>query len=264
MSLLPPDTVGKLQAALHTKAKGSPAIGSTRCTTSCTARTSRPTPTNAAVPMTALVCRRADLCDIEAYGLNQWLEELTQALHRKTYQPQAVRRVWIPRQTASNGRWASRRPGPCRTDGCGVVLEPIFEADLQDEQFAYRPGRSALAALEAVRGLLCGGHTEVVDADLSGYFDSIPHAELMRCVRRRISDRHLLGCWHAGWRCRSRRRTNAGGVGGRPAPKTRPAAPRKGRRCPRYSPICTCVVSSGMEDAGTRATPRRLHRQLCR
>src|SRR5438094_8466397 len=73
-----------------------------------------------------------------------------------------------------------------------LVLEPIFEADLQPEQFAYRPGRNALDAIKAVHGLLSGGHREVVDADLSGYFDSIPHAELMRCVSRRVSDRHLL------------------------------------------------------------------------
>jgi group II intron reverse transcriptase/maturase len=71
-------------------------------------------------------------------------------------------------------------------------LEPIFEADLQPEQYAYRPGRSALEAVQQVQALMKQGHTEVVDADLSGYFDSIPHAELMRSVARRVSDRHLL------------------------------------------------------------------------
>ena len=74
-----------------------------------------------------------------------------------------------------------------------LVLEPIFEADLQPEQHAYRPGRSALDAVRQVHALLNTGHTEVVDADLSGYFDTIPHAELMKSVSRRISDRHLLG-----------------------------------------------------------------------
>jgi RNA-directed DNA polymerase len=73
-----------------------------------------------------------------------------------------------------------------------LVLEPIFEADLQPEQHAYRPGKSALAAVTEVKELLNAGYTDVVDADLSGYFDSIPHAELMKSVARRVSDRHVL------------------------------------------------------------------------
>src|SRR5205807_819781 len=73
-----------------------------------------------------------------------------------------------------------------------LVLEPIFEADLQPEQYAYRAGRDAHGAVQAVQGLLDQGYTEVVDADRSGYFDSIPHAELMKSVARRVSDRHLL------------------------------------------------------------------------
>ena len=73
-----------------------------------------------------------------------------------------------------------------------LVLEPIFEADLQPEQYAYRQGRSALDAVQHVRTLLKSRHWEVIDADLSGYFDSIPHAELMKSVARRISDRHML------------------------------------------------------------------------
>ena len=73
-----------------------------------------------------------------------------------------------------------------------LVLEPIFEADLQPEQYAYRPGRSTLDAVQAVHALLYAGHTEVVDADLSEYFDSIPHAELMKSVSRRVSDRRML------------------------------------------------------------------------
>ena len=73
-----------------------------------------------------------------------------------------------------------------------LVLEPIFEADLEPEQHAYRPERSALDAVRQVERLLRTGHTEVVDADLSGYFDSIPHAELMKSVSRRISDGRVL------------------------------------------------------------------------
>src|SRR5262249_17499039 len=70
--------------------------------------------------------------------------------------------------------------------------EPIFEADLEPEQHAYRAEHSALDAVRQLHGLLSTGYTEVVDADLSGYFDSIPHAELMKSVARRVSDRHLL------------------------------------------------------------------------
>jgi RNA-directed DNA polymerase len=74
-----------------------------------------------------------------------------------------------------------------------LVTEPIFEADLEPEQYAYRANRSALDAIRHVHGLVNAGHTEVVDADLSSYFDEIPHAELLKSLSRRISDRHLLG-----------------------------------------------------------------------
>jgi RNA-directed DNA polymerase len=74
-----------------------------------------------------------------------------------------------------------------------LVLEPIFEADLQPEQHAYRPNHNAQDAVKEVHGHVNTGHRDVVDADLSGYFDSIPHAELVKSLSRRISDRHLLG-----------------------------------------------------------------------
>jgi len=115
---------------------------------------------------------------LSSYG---YTGELAEWLRKKDYRPEAMRRVLIPKP---NGKLGSLGI-PTIADrvvqtAAMLVLEPIFEADLQPEQYAYRPERGAQDAIKAVHHLLITGHTPVVDADLSGYFDSIPHVELMK------------------------------------------------------------------------------------
>jgi RNA-directed DNA polymerase len=181
VNLTTPETVQKLQTALHTKAKESPGyrfyalydkvhrgdiLGfAFRC---------------CRVNGGAAGVDNQTFEDIKSYGEEKWLGELAEELRRKKYHPQAVRRVYIPKP---NG---TRRPLgiPTIRDRVAqmaavLVLEPIFEADLQPEQYAYRRDRSALDAVKAVHSLLNTGHTEVVDADLSGYLDPASYCPLI-------------------------------------------------------------------------------------
>jgi len=200
MSLAPPEKVQKLQTALHAKAKGSPTYRFYALYDKVYRKD---------VLLHAYACCKSNkgaagvdgqtFEDIEQYGLERWLGELTEQLRSRTYQPQPVRRVYIPKPDGK------QRPLgiPTVKDrvvqmAAVLVLEPIFGADLPPEQYAYRPNSSALDAVRHVHKLLTTGHGQVVDADLSGYFDSIPHAELMRCLARRIVDGamlHLIKMW---------------------------------------------------------------------
>ena len=132
---------------------------------------------------------------IELNGLERWLGELSRDLRDGSYAPKPVRQVLIPKKQPGKFRPLGI---PCIRDRVAqtsamLVLEPIFEADLQPEQFAYRPGRSAKDAVRRVHSLLNTGHNEVVDCDLSNYFGEIPHAELMKSIARRVSDGRMLG-----------------------------------------------------------------------
>jgi RNA-directed DNA polymerase len=140
-----------------------------------------------------------DFADIEAYGVQRWLSELALALRKESYRPDPIRRVFIPK---AKGKLrplgiSTLRDRVCMTAAM-LVLDPIFEADLPPEQYAYRPGRNAQQAAIDVKDTLFYDHPEVVDADLADYFGSIPHPELMLSLARRIVDRrvlHLIKMW---------------------------------------------------------------------
>src|SRR5471030_1539251 len=194
MSLETPDTIRRLQRKLYIKAKAEPAFRFYLLYDKihredilrhayALARANRGAPGVDGVTFAA----------IESAGLEEWLAGLGRDLVAKTYRPEPVRRVMIPKPGGG------RRPLGIPTirdrviqTAAKLVLEPIFEADFEDSAYGYRPRRGAGDAIKEVHRLLCRGYTDVVDADLSKYFDTIPHAELLRSVARRIVDGEVL------------------------------------------------------------------------
>jgi RNA-directed DNA polymerase len=194
MSLQTPESIRRLQRKLYLKAKAEPAyrfylLYDKICREDilrhayALARANRGAPGVDGVTFTT----------IEAAGLEEWLAGLRKDLVAKTYRPEPVRRVMIPKPGGGERPLGipTIRDRVVQT-AAKLVLEPIFEADLDPAAYGYRPGRSGADAIKEVHALLCRGYTDVVDADLSKYFDTIPHQDLMRSVARRIVDRHVL------------------------------------------------------------------------
>src|SRR5438874_1122553 len=194
MRLETPEKLRNLQRKLYCKAKAEPAcrfylLYDKICREDILAHAYRLARTNAGAPGVDGVT----FAQIEAEGLDAWLADLREELALKTYRPAPVRRVMIPKP---NG---GERPLGIPTirdrvvqTAMKLVIEPIFEADLEPNAYGYRPKRSARNAVQEVHGLLRRGYTDVVDADLSKYFDTIPHDQLMRSVARRIVDKDIL------------------------------------------------------------------------
>jgi RNA-directed DNA polymerase len=194
MSLETPEKIRTLQRRLYCKAKTEPQfrfylLYDKICREDILRHAYRLARANAGAPgVDGLTFAR-----IEAEGLDAWLASLREDLGSKIYRPAPVRRVMIPKPGGGERPLGipTIRDRVVQT-AAKLVLEPIFEADFEDGAYGYRPGRRATDAIKEVHRLMCRGYTDVVDADLSKYFDTIPHADLLKSVARRISDRHVL------------------------------------------------------------------------
>ena len=194
MSLETPDKIRTLQRKLYGKAKADPSfrfylLYDKICREDILNHAYRLTRANAGAPgVDGMTFER-----IEAQGSGAWLASLREELVLKTYRSMPVRRVMIPKPGGGERPLGipTIRDRVVQT-AAKLVLEPIFEADFDDGAYGYRPGRSATDAIKEVHRLICRGYTDVVDADLSKYFDTIPHADLLKSVARRIVDRHVL------------------------------------------------------------------------
>src|SRR5271166_442084 len=197
MSLETPEKIRNLQRKLYCKAKAEPAfrfyiLYDKICRDDVLRRAYALARANAGAPGVD----GTTFEQIDALGVEAWLAGLREELVSKTYRADPVRRATIPKP--GGGERPLGIPTRVVQTAVKIVLEPIFEADFEDNAYGYRPRRSAVDAVKETHRLIRRGYTDVVDADLSKYFDSIPHSDLLKSVARRIGGRqvlHLIKMW---------------------------------------------------------------------